>query len=298
MIGNIESLLRKMPTTLAGHLKRLMKANGFDKDEEKKKIFLNSWLEKRALFDKIVEHNGLALIEEISYPSLSGFLVLTYSGSLAAVSPIQNDKKGRDLTYNGIGARTDTIEKRTFQNVTIELPVSLHKPLKTKSEQIPNTSPVIAIAVEANEANEEKHGKMRIIGERISRSLIAVNRAFFSKHTETALLGKRYDLFRSWCLLSWFEYSGLEEEVFVTRAWLLYQELFSRYYHYLSENIVDSQKRDERFNKFANTHFPAFTKDYCNIDINSSNNSAKEMLKLEKIPSEDAWGKFVSDYQK
>jgi hypothetical protein len=291
---NIDAVLAKMPLALADHLRSLMKLCGFDGRPDKQKSFLSNWLKKKAFFDKIVEHQGFHNITRLEPGFKQGVVILTYSGSLLTLS-IEDEDGNREAIYNSIDLRKDVVQKTEDKNAQIVFPLECHKALEAKSGKIKKTSPILAMAVEDSpeDTSEEKVKKLRLIGERISKTLIVVNQELFSKHSVESELENRDDLFERWIILTWFRIGGWEEDVFLARARILWLELFSKGYNELSGKIKDTQKRDEYFLDLVNTDFARFIDDYKWLESEKIDRDLGLMIALEQIPGRKDYEDFL-----
>lgn len=292
----MDDVLAKMPPALSRHIESLMSLGGFDTEPATKKKFVRYWLRKKAFFDKIIEHQGFKLVPRIDAGFKDGIIVLTYSGSLLTLSPETAEGK-RELVYNSIELRKDVAPKTEDKGAEIILPIELHKSIEAAAGKIKKTSPVLAIAIEATPTIErEGIGKrIRIIGERISRALLLVNKELFSKHSVESAVEEREDLFDKWIILTWFRIGGWEEAVFYERARLLWLELFSRTYNLLEKKIKESKGLDDAFLTLTNAHFSKFIDDYKWYESEKKNFDIGLMKALEEIPGRQDYEAFLRE---
>jgi hypothetical protein len=291
---DINAVLAKMPLALADHLRSLMKLCGFDGEPDKQKAFLSNWLKKKAFFDKIVEHQGFHCITRLEPGFKQGVVILTYSGSLLTLS-VEDEHGNREAIYNSIDLRKDVVQKTEDKNAQIIFPLECHKALVAKSGKIKKTSPILTMAIEDNPeyTSEEKFNKLRLVGERISKTLIVVNQELYSKHSVKSELENRDDLFDRWVTLTWFRIGGWEEDVFLARVRILWLELFSKSYNDLSGKVKETQKRDECFLVMVNTDFPRFIDDYKWLESEKINRDLGLMIALEQIPGRKDYEDFI-----
>ncbi len=90
------------------HLKRLVKTAKLPDTEDSVEIMVKGFVEKLECFDTLVKQNGLTDIEILKNEDSSGALVITYSGSLLSIGPMDNGV--RKIEYASIGIRTDVPE--------------------------------------------------------------------------------------------------------------------------------------------------------------------------------------------
>jgi len=288
--------LKKMPEELSTHITDIMKINDFDKDNSSKQLFIDSWLKKKALFDKIVEHHGFHIVPCLDKGFKEGIIAITYSGSLITLTP-EDEAGNRELVYNSIGLRKDIVEKTVVKKAVISLPLEIHKSLAFEKGKIKKTSPILSIAVE-EKANHDRIGikkRFRMIGERISKTLLTVNKALFSKNTQPSALEERMDLFKQWTILSWFLIGGWEEEVFFIRAKLLWLELFSKSYNEISDKLKVQEKIDQVLLLLSNTHFPKYIDVYKWIESEKKSFDIGLMKALEQIPNRPDYKDFLEE---
>jgi hypothetical protein len=292
--ATVEDILSKMPEALARHITLLMRDCGFDTNDEARKKFIRNWLKKKAFFDKIIEHQGFHLVDRIDPEFRDGVIILTYSGSILTLSP-ETDEGTREIVYNSIEMRKDVATKTEDRASKILYPIELHKPLLTSAGTIKKTSSVLSMAIEEVPGSEaDGIGKrLRIIGERISRTLLLVNKELFSKHSEASDLDDRDDLFDKWIILTWFRIGGWEEAVFYARARMLWIELFSRSYNRLAEKIKHVATRDDAFLSLSNGYFTKFIDDYKWFESEKKNFDIGLMKALEEIPGRKDYDTFM-----
>jgi hypothetical protein len=291
---DIDAVLSKMPAALAAHLRSLMKLCGFDGQPDKQRAFLSNWLKKKAFFDKIVEHQGFHGVTRLEPGFKQGVVILTYSGSILTLS-VEDEHGDREATYTSIDMRKDVVQKTAEKNAQIVFPLECHTALEARSGKIKKTSPILAMAVEDNPdvASGERVEKIRLIGERITKTLLVVNQELFSKHGVVSELENRDDLFDRWVILTWFRIGGWEEDVFLARARMLWLELFSKSYNELSGKIEETQKRDEHFLAVVNTDFVRFIDDYKWLESEKINRDLGLMSALEQVPGRGDFEDFL-----
>ena len=291
----MHKILEKLPKNLAAYLQKLMVDEGFDTDNTSRERFLKGWLKKRALFDKIAEHNGFVLIDRIEEDFRAGVLVFSYSGSLLTISAQQEDGT-RDVLYESINLRQDKFPKIEEQSIKVKFPIELNQPVLAEGKRIVKTSPVFAIAIEAEAGKpvSEARKRFRMIGERIARGLLIINQAIFEKHSIASELENREDLFNQWIILTWFRIGGWEEEVFLARAQLLWLELFSQAFNTLKKKIADPLECDQAFLEIVNAKFSHFCDVYKWIESEKKTSDIGLMRALEELPLKEEYQAFIN----
>jgi hypothetical protein len=286
------SILEKLPGTLASYLNDLMTEEGFTR-EDKRRVFVKNWIKKRALFDKIVEHNGFVLADKVGQGSKNGIIIITYSGSLLTISGEKPDKT-RDLLYESIKLRRGNYPKTEETSITIDFPVELNKPVIVNGGKLVKTSPVFSMALDKESGGTHDTAKrFQLIGEKISNAFKSINNAIFSKSDNT-ILENRDDLFNKWIILSWFRIGGFKEEIFIARANILWIELFDRVYRELVTNIKQKDKQDEAFLDMSNQRFTRYCDVYKWLESEKKDFDIGLMKALEEIPLRDDYHTFVA----
>jgi hypothetical protein len=289
----MDPILEKLPKTLSSYLGDLMTEEGFIQ-EDKRRRFVKNWIKKRALFDKIVEHNGFELTDKIGLESKNGILVVTYSGSLLTISGEKPDKT-RDVLYESIKLRQGNYPKTEETSITIDFPIEVNKPVNVNGGKLVRTSPVFSLAIEKESLDTPSDAvkRFRSIGEKISSALQSINNAIFSKPGTTGL-EDREDLFNKWIILTWFRIGGFKEEVFLARANILWIELFDRAYRELEETIKDKEKRDNIFLEICNQRFTRYCDVYKWLESEKKDFDIGLMKALEEIPPRDDYIDFIN----
>ncbi|MBN2532356.1 MAG: hypothetical protein JXB88_05665 [Spirochaetales bacterium] len=286
------SILEKLPKNLSTYLNGLMTEEGFTQ-EDKRDRFVKNWIKKRALFDKIVEHNGFVVTDKIGQESKNTVFIITYSGSLLTISSEKSDKT-RDVMYESIKLRQGNYPKTEETSVTIDFPIELNKSVNVNGGKLVKTSPVFSMAIDKEgESTPHAEKRFRLIGEKISNALKLINSAIFSK-TDTENLESREDLFNKWVILTWFRIGGFKEEIFLARANLLWIELFDRVYSELTTNIKSGEKQDEAFLDMTNQKFTHYCDVYKWLESEKKDFDIGLMKALEEIPVRDDYQDFVN----
>jgi len=288
----MDSILEKLPKTLSSYLKDLMTDEGYT-GEDKRRWFVKNWIKKRALFEKIVEHNGFVLTDKIGLESKKGIFIITYSGSLLTISGEKPDKT-RDVVYESIKLRRDNYPKTEETSITIDFPLEINKPVNVNGGKLVKTSPVFSMAIEKGGGTGPVHtakGFQRI-REKISNALKSINNVIFST-TGVTELENREDLFNKWIILTWFRTGGIEEEVFLARAHMLWIELFDKLYRELLTHITDKEKQDESFLHITNEKFTHFCDVYKWLESEKKDFDIGLMKALEEIPERDDYNDFI-----
>ncbi|HNZ26753.1 MAG TPA: hypothetical protein PKK13_05930, partial [Spirochaetota bacterium] len=282
-----------IPEKVMEHLKKIQSRSTLPQDEETLKRLVESWLSKRGLFDKIVDHNNLKKIELFDKNSAGGCIAMTLSGSILAIGPIQNGK--RKANYASIGIRTDVFEKKSEENSELEFSLEIDKPAYFIAGPVKSTSMIIDIAVfkdieDINRQIEQiEHTEVALYDK-----FIEVNKNIYPENYNKDDLKNRDDLFNKWIILDWFRIGGLQEQIFLARAKMLWVELFSKIYDKLSKSNADDL--DNKMLEFANNTFSGYIDDYKWFESEKKTFDIGLMKALEELPSNANYQKFLEEW--
>ncbi|MBN2442359.1 MAG: hypothetical protein JXJ04_13475 [Spirochaetales bacterium] len=288
----MHSVMEKLPKALSTYLNGLMKEEGFT-TEDKKNRFVKNWLKKRALFDKIVEHNGFITVDKAGVDCKAGIVLITYSGSLLTISGEKQDKT-RDVVYESIKLRQDKFPKTEENSITVDFPIVINQSVNLNGGKLVKTSPVFSLAVEEKQEGGSGDVLKRFAAVRgkITEALMQVNKMIFSK-SEEGSLEDRQDLFMKWVVLTWFQIGGWKEEVFLIRAHLLWMELFDKVYNELTMNIKKRENQDTAFLEMSNQQFTEYCDVYKWLESEKKDFDIGLMRALEEIPGQPEYASFV-----
>ena len=290
----MNSLMEKLPKNLSSYLNGLMTEEGFT-TKDKKDRFVKNWIKKRALFDKIVEHNGFIIVDSLGVDCRAGIMLITYSGSLLTISGEKQDKT-RDVVYESIKLRRDNFPKTEEQAITIDFPIQLNKPVNLNGGKVVSTSPVFSLAVEKKQEGTpvDVQKRFEILRDKISKALMQVNNTIFSE-SEMDALENRGDLFLKWVVLTWFQIRGWKEEVFLARAFLLWIELFHKLYKECISRINEKDTQDQAFLGMSNEQFTRYCRDHKLLESEKKDFDISLLHVLEGIPGQKEYADFIDN---
>ena len=118
----------------------------------------------------------------------------------------------------------------------------------------------------------------------------------YKKEYDSDDIKKREDLFKRWIILEWFKIGGLQEQIFLARAKLLWVELFSDLYKKL--NNLSGKELDNAIVEFSNNIFSKFIDDYKWYESEKKQFDIGLMKALEELPADEEYKTYLEDYTK
>ncbi|MBN2350934.1 MAG: hypothetical protein JXD23_00075 [Spirochaetales bacterium] len=292
-----EDAQKHIPPAVREHLLGLIDRGRLPPTDDILHRLIEAWLLKKAAFQKAAEHGGFQSSDLLRRDDRSACLVLTLSGSLVSIGPLQNGR--RRISYTSIGLRTDVPETLEIDDGALAEDVATGRPMKFAGGKLKQTSTVTDLAAARPEAGEaEQAAGLRKAGDKLKTEFVRFNRETLEKTDDADVLRRRDDLFQKWIILQWFLLGGLERHVFTARAKILWLELFTGIYDALRAKVSDPPLRDMRFLEFTNHLFAKFCDDYKWYESEHKNFDIGLMKALEEIPEYPAYVGFVEDYRR
>ena len=140
------------------HLKQLTGLINLPNEEEALEILAKSWLEKEKQFISKINQENMEEVETFSADEKRGSLIMTFSGSLLTIGPLNDN--GRYIEYLSIGLRTDVPEKASKNGSILEKDIVIGEPAIFSIGPISKSSPVYKIAVIKEEMEPEEEEKL------------------------------------------------------------------------------------------------------------------------------------------
>lgn len=132
--------------SIQDHIKRnILAPNDMADSDENKEMMAKAWLEKEKSF--LDESNGIGMEETREYSATepSAALLLTYSGSLIGIGPIEEGK--RKVIYSSIGNRKDVPEEAVSEESIIDKDIAIGAEAVFQGGPIKQSSRIYKIAV-------------------------------------------------------------------------------------------------------------------------------------------------------
>ncbi len=282
--GKYNKLLNRMPGIVEDHLKSLIADTGISNNPKMVDRFMESWLLKRAQFQRIVEKGNYRIGKVIfSSNDKNSCVVMTISGSLVTIGPLVNGS--RTVAYTSIGLRTDVPMVSVNEKSELEKNIELYKPIFFKIGPIKSTSLIMDIALLGNTMDTENQLKeLGFISDFLLKRFIGINMDFLSKKFNDTDLIHRNDLFEKWESLKWFTSGGYGDYILMARAKLIWLELFLKFYKHLADKNFLPAKRDQIFLELTNVRFIKYLNENNLVYGPKKTNNVALLQALEAIP--------------
>ncbi len=140
-MGNVFESLNK---NIQDHLKFIVKSGDLNENENSLEILAEAWKEKESSFTNQISKLEMEETDLIEIDDNSGFMVLTYSGSLIGSGPVIDGK--RTVLYVSVGLRSDVPEKAEKEGSILGSDIREGEPVEFSVGPIKQSSPVYRIA--------------------------------------------------------------------------------------------------------------------------------------------------------
>lgn len=163
------------------HLKQLSGSVQLnDSTEDPLEILAGGWLEKDEVFNRQIEENEMEICDSFSSSELRGGLVMTYSGSLISLGPLEEN--GRQTEYTSVGFRTDVPDFLEQADAQISEDIAVDKAVKFVSGPIEKSSPVYRIAlVKESLESEEANELLTQLTHQLTEDFVEINKTLISE---------------------------------------------------------------------------------------------------------------------
>lgn len=122
----------------------ILKSSGMEQGDKSLDVLAAAWKEKESSFTKQITKMQMEETDFISFEEGSGFMVLTYSGSLIGSGPRIDDK--RTILYVSVGMRKDVPEKAEKEGSVLAGDIKIGESVEFTKGPIKQSSPVYRIA--------------------------------------------------------------------------------------------------------------------------------------------------------
>jgi len=287
-----ENLKKDIPKNVIKHLEGLIVETGLPQNDESMKTLIDAWLTKRALFNKMTEHDNFKRVETMKKDNKNGCIAITYSGSIIAIGPLV-DKK-REVNYTSIAMRADVPQSMSALDGILADDITCNKNIVFKEGSIKKTSPIMDLAISLEKESEKKQlESIKKANQKLKNGFVKVNKEALKKDTKKDILKNRNDLFKKWIIIKWFMAGGLEKHIFLARAKLLWLELFTGVYESISKKKNTKTEKDVVFLEFTNEKFAKFVDDYKWYESEKKDFDIGLMKALEELPEYHEYSSFV-----
>ena len=135
----------RLPVNLRDHIEDITKTSGLEYNDESLEKMAEAWMEKKNAFEEKIQSLSMEELDSFAKDDEKGALVLTYSGSLLSVGPVENNV--RVVEYTSIGIRADVPKSAVGKSSVLADDIEIDKEVKFKSGPVKSTSQVYKIAV-------------------------------------------------------------------------------------------------------------------------------------------------------
>lgn len=137
-------IYESLDSNIQEHLQMILKSSGMEQGDKSLDVLAAAWKEKESSFTKQITKMQMEETDFISFEEGSGFMVLTYSGSLIGSGPRIDDK--RTILYVSVGMRKDVPEKAEKEGSVLAGDIKIGESVEFTKGPIKQSSPVYRIA--------------------------------------------------------------------------------------------------------------------------------------------------------
>ncbi len=160
---------------IQAHINQLFQTSGLADGDESLEVLATAWLEKKLRFEQTVAQNEMEEVESFKATDQHGAILMTYSGSLVNVGPLQNGT--RKVAYASIGLRKDVPQQESRDQCVMDSDLKTDATANFKQGPIRRTSPVLKIACfRSSLAPTVETERLNELTSTISTSFVMVNR--------------------------------------------------------------------------------------------------------------------------
>jgi len=136
--------MNELPGAVRAHLLNLIETSGLPDTPEFRERLAAAWGQKSRLFEQQVKFLEMRMEEEFPPEDPRGLIILTYSGSMVSIGPLE---ESREVEYASIHLRGDVPKSVTVTDTSLAEPVRKNHPVFFASGRIQKTSAAYLIAV-------------------------------------------------------------------------------------------------------------------------------------------------------
>ncbi|MDC7235303.1 MAG: hypothetical protein PQJ58_18870 [Spirochaetales bacterium] len=141
----MNTIVQTVPEAVADHLRDVAVKFGLEDKEESYAALEQSWIEKMEVFEHEMIERGMDEVGVFRPEDERAALLLTYSGSLISLGPLEDGE--RQIRYTSIGIRKDVPETMDLVNQKIEGCAEAGESLLFSDGPMKRTSPLFRIVV-------------------------------------------------------------------------------------------------------------------------------------------------------
>lgn len=147
--------LDRLESHIQEHIKMIAKSSGLPQSDESIEEIARAWWEKKESFESKIAEQGMEEADTLATDSEKGAIMLTYSGSLLTVGPL-NDEGSRKVEYTSIGLRQDVPDSAEKEGAKLKKDAAIDTEVVLENGPIQKSSPIFKIAVPAEEMDTEE----------------------------------------------------------------------------------------------------------------------------------------------
>ena len=143
----------QIPEAIQPHIEQIAKTSGLPEGEDAVEKIAQGWLEKKESFEEQIEKQNMEELESFTKDEKRGALLMTFSGSLITIGPLQDGS--RRVEYASIGLRQDVPDNAVEEAGSIGEDVALDSEAVFDKGPIQKSSPIFKIAVYTEELDPD-----------------------------------------------------------------------------------------------------------------------------------------------
>lgn len=175
--------LEQIPENIRGHIKDITRSSGLPDSEESIEKIAEGWLEKKNALENKSSDMNMEEVEYLEKDDEGGALVLTYSGSLVTIGPL--NEGSRKVEYASIGLRYDVPDLLSKDDCILGSDVMIGEEIVFDKGPIKKTSPIFKILVVKDELSiEEEEEHIKEAATLIMDDFIEVNKTMMLEEDE------------------------------------------------------------------------------------------------------------------
>ncbi len=291
-----DQIIESIPQKVVNHLNDLLESCEITINKKNLKRAAQTWLTKRGLFDRIIEHGKFERVTTFNAKDPGPCIAITLSGSIITLGPLVDGE--RQLIYTSIKIRKNVPDIYEEPKSVLNNDIVINEPIKFDAGFIKQTSSIVDMAVISDEKNLEKQfSRIRAANSILQNRFVEINRDFIALKEKDDDISNRNNLFDQWIILDWFRIGGVDEIIFYGRSKILWLELFTDLYNFLTDHIVEKNERDSAFLDLENKRFSDFIDVYKWIESEKKDFDIGLMKAMEEIPEIDKYKEFCAEYK-
>ena len=168
---------RGLDAATRAHLDGLIRSSGLPETDELREEMARVWFEKKAMFEGQVKALDMRELDRFAAEDPRGALLLTWSGSLLSVGPLESGREGRRTEYASIELRTDVPHLAMSEQGAFESDLARGESAKLRGGPVASTSALLTIAAcDPEVPAEEQEKRIREATIYLTNGFVRINR--------------------------------------------------------------------------------------------------------------------------